>query len=195
MSVMPVGRSTITCAAADHAGNTSTTTFGVTVHRATSGGEAEVLGGHGDGRCAQPGQVAWITADGFSAGARVTIKLQASNQAVTALSAAQADRRGRVRQLVTIPAVVDGNADIVVTGPSGASDLVRMLPVHVVRFHHRYGSVVMAMLRHRDRDRSHPNPTPRLTPVPPQANFVVAVTLDATTATKFVAGGRQGQAS
>jgi hypothetical protein len=152
MSVMQFGRTPVTCSATDKAGNASKSTFTVTVHRATSGGEAEVIGGYGSHRCGAPGQVAWITAEGYSPGAQVTIQLQASSLEVTMLKSVQADRKGRVRQMVTIPAVADGDADVVVTGASGAKDLVRMLPVRVERGHHHHGGALLAMFRRGDCD-------------------------------------------
>ena len=151
-SVLPVGRTKVTCSATDKAGNTASAAFDVTVHRTSSGGEASVIGGHGHRRCAEPGQVAWVTADGYSPGAQVTIQLQSPDLQVTTLQTAKADHKGRVRQLVTIPTVADGDADVVVTGPSGAKDLMRLLPIHVVRGHHHHGGALLALFRQHDCD-------------------------------------------
>ena len=94
-----------------------------------------------------------VTAEGSHPARKVTIQLQTSNQVVTLLQTAKADRWGRIRQLVTVPATaVTGDADVVVSGPAGARDLVRMLPVRVARCHHYYGGAVAALLRDRDCD-------------------------------------------
>ncbi len=153
MSVMPVGHTKVSCSATDKAGNTASSSFDVTVHRSVSGGDAVVVGGRGAPRCATPGEVVLVTAEGFTSGAQLTIQLQTSNQAVSLLQTAKADRSGRIRQLVTVPVTaVAGDADVVVAGPAGARDLVRMLPVRVARCHHYYGSAVAATLRDRDCD-------------------------------------------
>jgi hypothetical protein len=149
MSLMQFGRTTVTCSAIDTSGNSSSSAFTVTVHRSNSGDEAEMIGGFGDHHCAAPGQDAWISADGYSPGALITIQLQASNLEMTALTTTKADRRGRVRQMITIPPVANGDADVVVTGASGAKDLVRMLPLRVVRGHHHHGGLLLAVF-HRD---------------------------------------------
>ena len=152
MSVMPIGKTKVTCSATDQAGNKSGSVFEVTV-RKSSEGAAEVIGGFGDRRCAAPGQVVWLSADGFTPVAQVTIQLQASNLDVIRLQTARADGKGRVRQIVTMPTAAPGDADVVVTGPAGAKDLVRMLPLRVARGnHHHHGGAVIALLRHRDCD-------------------------------------------
>ena len=153
MSVMPVGHTNVTCSATDKAGNKASSSFDVTVHRSVSGGDAVVVGCHGAPRCATPGEIVLVTAEGFTSGAQVTIQLQTSNQTVTLLQTANADRWGRVRQFVTVPAAaVAGDADVVVSGSAGSRDLVRMLPVRVARCHHYYGSAMAALLRDRDCD-------------------------------------------
>ncbi|HEX2782477.1 MAG TPA: HYR domain-containing protein [Ilumatobacteraceae bacterium] len=153
MSVMPVGHTKVSCSATDKAGNEASSSFDVTVHRSVSGGDAVVVDGHGVPRCATPGEVVLVRAEGFTSGAQVTIQLQTSNQAIAPLQTAKADRSGRIRQLVAVPATaVAGDADVVVSGPAGARDLVRMLPVRVARCHHYYGSAVAALLRNRDCD-------------------------------------------
>ena len=72
---------------------------------------------------------------------------------VVRLQTAVADSKGRVRQIVTMPTAAPGDADVVVTGPAGAKDLVRMLPLRIARGdHHHHGGAVIALLRHRDCD-------------------------------------------
>ena len=66
-----------------------------------------------------PWQFAWVEAEGFTSGATVTIQLQSSSLEVIRLQTARADRKGRVRQLVRIPAASAGEADVVVIGPAG----------------------------------------------------------------------------
>jgi hypothetical protein len=48
---------------------------------------------------------------------------------------------------VTIPTAAPGDADVVVQGPAGNDDLVRMLPVKLARNRHQYGGRVLAFLR------------------------------------------------
>lgn len=152
MSVMPIGKTKVMCSARDKSGNKAGTVFEVTVRR-SSEGAAEVFGGGGDRRCAAPGQILWLSADGFTPGAQVTIQLQASNLDLINLQTARADGRGRVRQIVTMPTAAPGDADVVITGPAGAKDLVRMLPLRVARGdHHHHGGALLAVLRHRDCD-------------------------------------------
>jgi hypothetical protein len=152
MSVMPMGRSSVLCSATDKAGNLATSSFDVTVRKPTSAGSAQVFGGFHDDTCAEPGQIVWVTAEGFTPGSPVIIQLQASDQQVTRLQTAQADRRGRVHQIVTMPAATPGDADVVVTGQAGPNDLVRMLPLRVARGHHHHGGELIAFLRHRECD-------------------------------------------
>ena len=93
MSVMPKGLTSVSCSATDKAGNLGTSSFDVTVRRATSAGSVRVFSGYHDDSCAAAGQVVWVTAEGFTPGATVTIQLQASDQQMIRLQTAQADRR------------------------------------------------------------------------------------------------------
>jgi hypothetical protein len=152
MSVMPIGRTKVLCSAADKAGNMATSSFDVTVRRPTSPGAARVFGAFDDDECAAPGQVVWVAAEGFAAGSKVTIQLLTADQQVVPLQTTQADRRGRVRQVFTMPTAASGDADVVVTGAVGANDLSRMLPLRVARGHHHHGGGLVALLRHRECD-------------------------------------------
>ncbi|MGZ4671114.1 MAG: Ig-like domain-containing protein [Ilumatobacteraceae bacterium] len=151
MSVMPRGRSSVLCTATDKAGNLASTSFGVTLRRPMSAGSAQVFGGFYNA-CAEPGQMVWVTTEGFTPGSPVTIALQASDQQVIRLQTTTADRRGRVHQVVTVPSAAAGDADLVVTGTAGPNDLVRMLPLRVARGHHHDGGELIAFLRHRECD-------------------------------------------
>ncbi len=152
MSVMPIGRTSVSCSATDRAGNMATSSFDVTVRRPTSAGAARVIGGFDEDECAAPGQVVWVEAEGFTPRATVTIQLQASDQQMIPLQTAQADRRGRVHQIFTMPTAATGDSDVVVTGAAGPNDLVRMLPLRVARGHHHHGGELVAFLRHRECD-------------------------------------------
>ncbi len=147
MSAMPMGKTQVTCTATDSSGNVATGTFQVTVRNAKTNGSAKAIGG--DERCVVPGQLAWVTADGFTPGSQIVIQLQSSSVEVARLQTMRADRKGRVRQIVRIPTSAIGDADIVVIGPSGNDDLVRMLPIRVGRDHRHHGGSVMALLRGR----------------------------------------------
>ena len=100
LSSMPMGLTKVTCSAKDAAGNAATSTFKVTVHNSKSGGSAKVVGG-GFHQCVTPGQLMWVEAEGFSANATVTIQLQSSSLKVVRLATVHADKKGRIRQLVT----------------------------------------------------------------------------------------------
>jgi hypothetical protein len=152
MSLMPIGRTTVSCSAADKAGNMATSTFDVTVRRPTSPGAARVFGAFDDDECAAPGQVVWVAAEGFAPGSTVTIQLLTADQQVVPLQTTQADRRGRVHQVFTMPTAAAGDADVIVTGAAGPNDLSRMLPLGVARGHHHHGGGLVALLRHRDCD-------------------------------------------
>jgi hypothetical protein len=151
MSLMPSGKTQVACSATDAAGNAASTVFQVTVRAPkTSGSATTVIGG--DRRCMTPGMFAWIEAEGFTSGATVTIQLQSSSLDVTRLQTVRADRKGRVRQLVRIPAASSGDADVVVIGPAGKDDLVHMLPVRVARASARHGGKLISILRNRNCD-------------------------------------------
>lgn len=70
------------------------------------------------------------------------------------LQARRLQRKGRIRQIVRVPSGATGDADIVVIGPSGNDDLVRMMPIRVGRDRHHHGGSVMALLRGRACDRA-----------------------------------------
>jgi hypothetical protein len=146
MSSMPKGLNAVTCSATDAAGNTASSTFKVTVRNPKSEGSAKIIGG-GYRQCLTPGQSMWIEAEGFSPNATVTIQLQASSLEVVPLTTARADKKGRVRQLVKTPVATPGEADVVVMGPAGNEDLVRMLPVKVANTRHQYGGRILGILR------------------------------------------------
>jgi hypothetical protein len=147
MALMPTGRTTVTCTATDGAGNSSSGTFQVTVRNSKSNGAAIAMSG--DRRCVVAGQRIWVEGEGFTPGATVTIQMQAGDLSVVRLQTVRADRKGRVRQIVKAPTAVSGDADVVLIGPAGNDDLVRMLPVRVGRSHRGRGASVMAMLRNR----------------------------------------------
>jgi hypothetical protein len=151
MSVMPIGHTSVSCSASDRSGNKARSAFDVTVHRSTNAGTAELIGGHGE-RCAAPGQVVLVKAEGFTPGAEVTIQLQTADQQVIRLQSAHADRKGRVFQIVTIPSTEGGDSDVVITGPAGERDLMRMVPLRIARGHHHHGGGLLALLRNRDCD-------------------------------------------
>jgi hypothetical protein len=143
---MPTGLTKVTCSATDAARNTASSTFKVTVRNSKSGGSAKVVGG-GSHECLTPGQLMWIEAEGFSPNATVTIQLQSSSVNVVRLATVHADKKGRVRQLVTVPPAPAGEADVVLMGPAGNDDLVRMVPVKVANARHQYGGRVLSFLR------------------------------------------------
>jgi hypothetical protein len=146
MAMMPKGKTKVTCSATDAAGNKATSTFQVTVRNPKSEGSAKVIGA-GYRNCVKAGQWVWVEAGGFTGGAEVAIQLQSSSLDVTRLQMARADKKGRVRQFVKIPAAAPGDADLVILGPAGNDDLVRMLPVKVARNRHQYGGRILAFLR------------------------------------------------
>ena len=150
MSVMPMGKTQVTCAATDAAGNVATGMFQVTVRSPKTNGSATAIGG--DQRCVVAGQLAWVMAEGFTPGSQVTIQLQSSSLEVALLQTMRGDRKGRIRQIITIPISATGDADVVVIGPSGNDDLVRMMPIRVGRDRHHHGGSVMALLRGRSCD-------------------------------------------
>ncbi len=67
MSVMPKGRTQVTCTATDGAGNSSSSTFQVTVRTPKTDGAAVAIGG--DRRCVVPDQLVWVEGEGFTPGA------------------------------------------------------------------------------------------------------------------------------
>ena len=150
MSSMPMGQTKVTCAATDAARNTASSTFKVTVRNSKSGGSAKVVGG-GSHQCLTPGQWMWIEAEGFSANATVTIQLQSSSLNVVRLATVHADKKGRIRQLVKTPPAPAGEADVVLMGPAGNDDLVRMVPVKVAA-RHQHGGRILSFLRNCGRD-------------------------------------------
>ena len=149
MSVMPRGRTQVTCTATDGAGNSSSSTFQVTVGSPKTDGAAIAIGG--DRRCVVPDQLVWVEGEGFTPGAAVTIQMQTPDLNVVELRTVRADRKGRVREIVKAPTVAAGEADVVLVGPAGNDDLVRMLPLRVGRSHRGHGHVV-ALLRNRSCD-------------------------------------------
>ena len=137
-SVMPVGRTDVACSASDAAGNTATTSFKVTVRRVENGGVTDLFGRHADVPCVQQGQVLWVTAEGYSPGTQLTMFVETPGGDVLALPNATADRKGRIRAMVVLPAAPDGDADLVITGASGTSDLMRMMPIRLDAHRHRH---------------------------------------------------------
>jgi hypothetical protein len=71
---------------------------------------------------------------------------------VTKLQTVRADRKGRVRLVVRIPAAAAGDGDVVLLGQAGNDDLVRMLPIEIGRGGHKHGGKVMSHLRGRNCD-------------------------------------------
>ena len=67
--------------------------------------------------------------------------------------------KGRVREVVKAPTATVEDADVVLTGPAGNDDLVRMLPVRVGRSQRGHGAV-SALLRNRYCDYPLNTPTP-----------------------------------
>lgn len=146
LAMMPIGTTQVTCSATDAAGNEANSTFQVTVRNPKSIGSAKLIGG-GYHQCVNAGQYVWIEAEGFTPGSQVTVQLQSSSLEVIPLVTSHADKKGRVRQLIKIPTAAPGDADVVVQGPAGNDDLVRMLPVKMARDHHQYGGHILAFLR------------------------------------------------
>jgi hypothetical protein len=137
-SAMPLGRTDVTCTASDAAGNTGTTSFTVTVRRVSSGGVFDIFGRHADVPCVEPDQLLWVIADGYSAGAQLTMFMETAAGDVIALPTITADRKGRVRTVVALPTAPDGDADLVMVGASGAVDLMRMMPIHLDAHRHQH---------------------------------------------------------
>jgi hypothetical protein len=150
LAVMPTGSTQVTCSATDAAGNTASTTFQVTVRRPKNKGSSKIFGG--EHQCITPGQSVWVEAEGFTSGSNVTVQLQSSSLEIIPLTTARADKKGRVQLVVKMPPTSAGDADIVLSGPAGNDDLVRMLPVKVGRMRHQYGGRVLAFLHSCDRD-------------------------------------------
>jgi HYR domain len=141
MAAMPVGQSKVACTATDASGNSGSTTFQINVRSLKGNGSAKVVGGYR--QCLTSGQSVWVEAEGYTANSNVTIQLQQSNLEITRLKTVRADKKGRVRLLVKVPTVVAaGDADVVVTGPAGNDDLVRMIPVKIARNRHHYGRMI-----------------------------------------------------
>ena len=67
------------------------------------------------------------------------------------LATVHADKKGRIRQLVTTPPAPAGEADVVLMGPAGNDDLVRMVPVKVA-VRHQHGGRILSFLRNCGRD-------------------------------------------
>jgi hypothetical protein len=145
------GLTTVSCAATDAAGNHGSSTFKVTVGTPTTEGRVKSLLGDDDRRCATPGQFAWVSAGGFTPGSQVALRLQSASLTVVDLTTVTADRKGRVRQVVQVPASSAGEAYLVLAGAAGNDDLVRMLALRIGRDHHRQGAV-LARLRNNDCD-------------------------------------------
>lgn len=146
LAMMPIGKTKVTCTATDGAGNKGNGTFQVTVRTPKTNGSAKVIGA-GYHQCVIAGQYVWVEAEGFTPGSQVTMQLQSSSLEVIPLLTTNADKKGRVRQFLKIPTSNPGDADLVVLGPAGDDDLVRMLPVKVARNRHQYGDRIMAFLR------------------------------------------------
>jgi HYR domain len=146
MAAMPAGVTKVTCTATDAAGNAASNTFQVTVRSPKSNASAKVVGG-GHRQCLTTGESVWVEAEGFTANSYVTIQLQSSSLEVTRLKTVRADRKGRIRLLVKVPTAAAGDADVVVLGPAGNDDLVRMIPVKVARNRHQYGGRILSFLR------------------------------------------------
>ena len=138
-STLPLGRTDVSCSATDAAGNGAKASFTVTVRRVAADGVVDLFGHHSDVPCVKSGQVLWVTAEGFSPGAQLTLFVETTTGDVTALPGASADRKGRLHTLVVLPAAPDGDADLVVTGASGPSDLMKMMPIRLdSRRHHHH---------------------------------------------------------
>ena len=150
MSMMPMGRTHVQCSSTDAAGNKGTSAFQVTVRTPKTNGVVRPVGG--DHRCVASGQYAWIEADGFTAESKVTVQLQSSTLQVTKLQTVRADRKGRVRLVVRMPAASTGDADVVLLGQAGNDDLVRMLPIEIGQGGHKHGGKAMSYLRNRNCD-------------------------------------------
>jgi hypothetical protein len=144
MAAMPMGLTRVSCASTDAAGNKASSTFKVTVRKPKHDGSLKIIGG--DRECATPGQSVWVEAEGFTPGSSVTIQLQSSTLEIIRLATARADKKGRVRLVVKIPGVAAGDADVVVIGPAGNEDLVRMLPMKVARNRHHYGGRILSLM-------------------------------------------------
>jgi hypothetical protein len=151
MAMMPLGVNTVSCSATDSSGNMATSTFQVTVRSPKNNGSAKALDAIRD--CVTAGQSMWVEADGFTPGASASVRLQSSGLEVMNLVTARVDKRGRVRQFVKVPSALPGDADIVILGPAGDDDLVRMLPVKIAHNRHRYGGRVVAFVRDHECDR------------------------------------------
>jgi len=105
----------------------------------------------GSRQCVASGQAVWVEAEGYTANSYVTIQLQSSSLEVTRLKTVRADKKGRVRLFVKVPKSAAGDADVVVMGPSGNDDLVRMMPLKIARNRPQYGRM-LSYLRHRQCD-------------------------------------------
>jgi hypothetical protein len=146
LAMMPIGKTKVTCSATDAAGNKASSSFHVTVRTPKKNGSAKVIGA-GYHQCVIAGQYVWVEAEGYTPGSEVTMQLQSSSLEMIPLLTTNADKKGRVRQFVKIPTAAPGDADVVVMGPAGNDDLVRMLPVKVARNRHQYGGRILAFLR------------------------------------------------
>jgi hypothetical protein len=149
MTAMPMGQTKVACKATDASGNSASSAFQVTVRSLKSSGSAKVVGGYR--QCLSAGQALWVEAEGYTANATVTIQLQSSSLEVTRLKVVKADKKGRVRLFVKVPSTTAGDADVVIVGPSGNDDLMRMVPVKVARNRHQYGRM-LSFLRNRQCD-------------------------------------------
>jgi hypothetical protein len=149
MTAMPMGQTKVACKATDAAGNSASSAFQVTVRSLKSSGSAKVVGGYR--QCLSAGQALWVEAEGYTANATVTIQLQSSSLEITRLKVVKADKKGRVRLFVMVPNTTAGDADVVIVGPSGNDDLMRMVPVKIAQNRHQYGRM-MSFLRNRQCD-------------------------------------------
>lgn len=144
-----MGQSNVTCKATDAAGNSASNTFQINVRRLKGEGSVKVVGGYR--QCLSSGQSMWVEAEGYTANSYVTIQLQSSTLEITSLKTMRADKKGRVRLFVKVPIVAAGDADVVVAGPAGTNDLVRMVPVKIAPNRHHYGRMIY-FLRNRQCD-------------------------------------------
>lgn len=131
LSEMAVGHTKVACSATDASGNATERSFKVKVRKVSASGLKDLFGRHGEHQCVVPGQVVSVFAEGFAAGATVTMFVQTKDLDIVPLPTTTADRKGRIRQVVTIPVAAAGAADVVVVGPAGSADLMRMIPIRI----------------------------------------------------------------
>jgi hypothetical protein len=150
LSIMPMGRTDVKCTSTDAGGNTGSSGFHVTVRSPKTNAGVRPIGE--ERRCATPGQYAWVEADGFTANSTVMVQFQSSTLQVTNLQTVRADRKGRIRLVVRVPAVAPGDGDVVLLGQAGDDDLVRLLPMKIGLGGSKHGGKAMAYLRGRNCD-------------------------------------------